>query len=155
MPDLLYLARDSILRSLGRLLGPKYGAIFVDEVISDFIEASFQMPKANINFSSNDLFLGWLHEWIGSLVVAREILLGSFTIADDFMATTSTSTTIAQREITKKEKRRNRILLSLASSILPLLVDSSLWNLSIENRFASMKSTTAKNSETTLSPQAL
>ena len=124
-PDLFSVARDSILRSLGKLLGPKFGAIFVDEFVSDFIEASFQMPKANRDNASFDAFGGWLHEWIGSLVVAREILLGSFSITDSDTTTDNTT----ERQTTKIENRRNRILLSLASSILPLLVDSSLWKL--------------------------
>lgn len=142
-PDFILLARDSILRSLGRLLGPKHGAIFVDELLSDFMEASFQMPKANAHSSSNDLFAGWLHEWVGSLIVAREILRGSFS----FAATKVPSD--------KKEKRRRRILLSLASSILPLLVDCSLWNLPLDNRVASTMKISTDNSDTTLSLQTL
>ena len=75
--DLSSLGRD-ILQTLGKLLGPKHGALFVDEIISDFIEASFQMPTSYHSTDDNNSFVGWLHEWIGSLVVAREVLLGSF-----------------------------------------------------------------------------
>ena len=146
-PDLMVMARDSILRSLGRLLGPKHGAIFVDEVVSDFIEASFQMPKATSHPSANNLFAGWLHEWIGSLIVAREILWGSFSL--------STIATATASSIAKKEKRLRRILLALASSILPLLVDCSLWNLSIDNRIVTTKNISINNSDTMLSPQTL
>lgn len=142
-PDFMVLARDSILQSLGRLLGPKFGAIFVDELLSDFMEASFQMPKANTHSSSNDLFAGWLHEWIGSLTVAREVLWGSFSVSP--IVTSSEKT----------EKRRKRILLSLASSILPLLVDCSLWNLPLDNRTASTDDTTIHDNRNILSPQTL
>ena len=143
-PDFMVLARDSILRSLGRLLGPKYGAIFVDELLSDFMEASFQMPKANAQSSSNDLFAGWLHEWIGSLIVAREVLRGSFSVTPMVMSSSD-----------KREKRRKRILLSLASSILPLLVDCSLWNLPLDNRLDLTDNITANDNGTILSPQTL
>jgi hypothetical protein len=157
-PDSMYAARDSILRSLGKLLGPKHGAIFVDEVISDFMEASFQMPKANSNHSSNDMFVSWLHEWIGSIVVAQEVLMGSFSVTETTASTSTQPDQLDRRElllIEKKEKRRKRILLSLASSILPLIVDCSLWNLSIDNRIATMKNTATNNNDTTLSPQTL
>ena len=146
-PDLMVMARDSILRSLGKLLGPKYGAIFVDEILSDFMEASFQMPKANTNSSSNDLVAGWLHEWIGSLIVAREVLFGSF-----YRAATATASVPSTD---KKEKRRRRILISLASSILPLLVDCSLWNQATENQITIKQNVTTKVSVNMLSPQTL
>ena len=157
-PDSMQSARDSILRSLGKLLGPKYGAIFVDEVISDFMEASFQMPKANNNHSSNEIFVGWLHEWIGSIVVAQEVLMGSFSVMETTASTRTQRDQLDQRElllIEKRENRRKRILLSLASSILPLIVDCSLWNLSIDNRIATMNTTATNNNSTTLSPQTL
>ena len=143
-PDFMVLARDSILRSLGGLLGPKYGAIFVDELLSDFMEASFQMPKANTLSSSNDLFAGWLHEWIGSLIVTREVLRGSFSV-----------TPVVTPAPDKREKRRKRILLSLASSIVPLLVGSSLWNLPLDNRRDLINSIATDNNGTALSPQTL
>ena len=153
-PDFFFLARINILRSLGKLLGPKHGAIFVDEVISDFMEARLQIPKENKNPSSDDSFIGWLHEWIGSLIIAQEVLLGSFS---------ATATTVQQGPLEhtqllsmkKKEKRRNRILLSLASSILPLLVDSSLWSLPIENRFSSVECNANNKGATMISPQTL
>lgn len=152
-PELMHLARDSVLRLLGRLLGPKHGAIFVDEVISDFMEAALQMPKANGNPPSSNLFAGWLHEWIGSLIVAREVLFGSFSVP---MATViNTSTQQEPLSISKKEKRRRRILLSLASSILPLLVDCSLWNLSIDSKIDTVENIATNNSDVILSPQTL
>lgn len=142
-PELMVLARDAILRSLGRLLGPKHGAILVDEIVSDFLEASFQMPKAKN--SSNDLVSCWLHEWLGSIIVAREILLGAFSV----------ERTLNDVPNEKKEKRRRRILISLAASILPLLVDCSLWNLPLENQVFTTNDTTKNISDNLLSPQAI
>ncbi len=130
-PELMVLAKNSILRSLGRLLGPKHGAIFVDEIVSDFLEASFQMPKTNSS--------GWLCEWLGSLIVAKEVLWGSFSAASN--------------NVGKMEKRRRRILMSLASSILPLLVDCSLWNLPLENQIQDIAK--SKSDTDLLSPQTL
>ena len=137
--DLSSLGRD-ILQTLGKLLGPKHGAIFVDEIISDFIEASFQMPTSYHSTDDNNSFVGWLHEWIGSLVVAREVLLGSFSTNSntDINTNTEQHQRQAYESSSKKTKRRSRILQSLASSILPLLIDSSLWNLPTENRLATV-----------------
>jgi hypothetical protein len=122
------------------------------------MEASFQMPKANSNHLANDTFVGWLHEWIGSIVVAQEVLMGSFSVTETTAGTSTQQDQLDQRElllIEKKEKRRKRILLSLASSILPLIVDCSLWNLSIDNRIATTNTTATNNNGTTLSPQNL
>ena len=54
-------------------MGPKYGALFVDEIISDFVEATLQMPKTEIDNEkiSSDLLEGWLHECD---VVRRSVL---------------------------------------------------------------------------------
>jgi len=149
----LKFSRNSILRSLGKLLGPKYGALFVDEIISDFVEATLQMPKTEIDNEkiSSDLLEGWLHEWVGSLIVAQEVLLGCFeanTQREQFQ----------QKElllVEKQEKRKRRILLSLASSILPLLVDCSIWNLPIDSQITSLKNATINDGNTVLSPQTL
>jgi hypothetical protein len=135
--DLSSLGRD-ILQTLGKLLGPKHGAIFVDEIISDFIEASFQMPTSYHSTDDNNSYVGWLHEWIGSLIVAREVLLGSFSNNTNTNTNTEQHQRQAYESSPKKMKRRSRILQSLASSILPLLVDSSLWNLPTENRLATV-----------------
>jgi len=130
--DLASLGRN-ILRTLGKLLGAKYGAIFVDEIVSDFIEASFQMPT--YHHSSDNSYTGWIHEWVGNLCVAREVLLGSFYTTNEDQQQQQQQQTNGS---TKKEKRSSRILKSLASSILPLLVDSSPWNLRTENRLATV-----------------
>lgn len=115
---------NDMLVVFGQTLGGKYGAIFVDNVISDFFEASLRIP------SHRDSFADWLHEWIGSLVVARAVLQGAFAPSEKRLSTTTTTTT----ETGKAQARRHRILGSLASSILPLLVDSAMWNLPLTKR---------------------
>jgi hypothetical protein len=100
-----------MLEAFGRALGVKYGALFVDGVISDLSEASLHMP------SNPDSIAEWMHEWIGSLIVARVVLHGAFCLDDS----------------RKSPTRRHRILESLAASICPLLVDSVLWNLPTSN----------------------
>jgi hypothetical protein len=116
--ELTSLARE-MLRSLGVVLGAKYGAIFVDVVVSDMFEASLQIP------TSHDSHVEWMHEWIGSLTVVKEVLLGAFL---------SKKCSNATEDSNKGERRSYRILQSLASSILSLMVNSSLWNLPISNR---------------------
>lgn len=102
-----------ILHVFGNSLGARYAAIFVDSVLADLIEASQKMP------SGVDSLIEWLHEWIGSLVVVREVVGGAF------------STNEVANGDKKRDQRRKRILLSLASSTLPLLIESSLWSLQL------------------------
>jgi hypothetical protein len=75
--------------------------------------------------SSRDSFHPeFLHKWIGIIVVSREILNGAFSLPSK-----------SSEEISSKERRRRRRLLkSLSSSILPLLVESFLWNLPTTQR---------------------
>jgi hypothetical protein len=110
-PELSSVFREMI-RTLGFALGAKHGAILVDAVVSDFFEASFHLPKRS------DAFLEWVHEWLGSLLVARELLLGIFSSP-------------AASEHGNKQYRTYK---ALALSTLPLLVDSSLWNLPLDDR---------------------
>ena len=107
-PELTSLAREMI-RTLGGSLGAKHGAILIDGIISDFFEASFNMP------SRPDAYVEWLHEWLGSLVVARELILGTFPSPGNM------------------GNKQYKIYQALALSILPLLVDSSLWHLPLQN----------------------
>jgi hypothetical protein len=111
---------NDMLEVFGQTLGAKYGAIFVDRVISDFFEASLRIP------SQPDSFADWLHEWMGSLVVARVVLDGAYDPVEKQLSTKTFSGTA--------QARRHRILESLASSILPLLVDSVMWNLPLHTR---------------------
>jgi hypothetical protein len=59
-----------MLRVLGKILGIKHGSIVVDAFISDFYEASMEQVP-----SFGAAHIEWLHEWIGSLVIAKEVSL--------------------------------------------------------------------------------
>lgn len=109
---------SEMLEAFGTALGAKHGALFVDGVLCDLSEASLNIP------SHQDSFVEWMHEWIGSLAVAKFILHGAFTI----------DAKESRKDSSKSQARCHRILESLASSILPLLVDSTLWNLPINAR---------------------
>jgi hypothetical protein len=62
------LSRE-MLRALGKTLGFKKGAIVVDACISDIYE--IMMEKQSLSYG--DAYIELLHEWIGSLVVAKEV----------------------------------------------------------------------------------
>ena len=64
------LAR-SMLRRLGQALGSKNAAILVDLLISDFYEAT--LDHSFSTSSVGQAHLEWLHQWIGSLVIVKEV----------------------------------------------------------------------------------
>jgi hypothetical protein len=71
-----HLARNMI-RALGTALGPKHGAVFVDSCIADLFEACVsrvEHRQSMVGKSHGD----WLHEWIGSIIVAQEVRLGLY-----------------------------------------------------------------------------
>jgi hypothetical protein len=59
-----------MLTVLGKILGIKHGSILVDALISDFYEASMEQVS-----SFGAAHIEWLHELIGSLVIAKEVSL--------------------------------------------------------------------------------
>jgi hypothetical protein len=59
-----------MLRALGESLGIKHGAIVVDAFVSDIFEASIGGLSL-----SGEAYIEWLHEWIGSLAIAKEVSL--------------------------------------------------------------------------------
>ncbi|KAG7347866.1 hypothetical protein IV203_016571 [Nitzschia inconspicua] len=107
-PSLASLARTTI-QALGESLGPKHAALFIDAVVSNFYEGVSHVP------SSTHTHLAWLHEWIGSVVVARELLIGAFVLCKDEVNTSFS-----------KKARKGRILRSLGSSMLPMIVRTAL-----------------------------
>lgn len=106
--------------------GVKYGAIFVDEVLSDFIEDSLHVPAYDLSS-----YAAWLHQWIGSLYVARGVVFGTFSTVTQEQRQQKRQR--ARGSLFKEEKRRRRILISLASSILPLLVNTHLYCISFRS----------------------
>ena len=65
--DIGLLVRQ-MLQTLGMSLGFKRGAIMVDACISDFYEASLEQLS-----SGGEIHVEFLHQWIGSIVVAEEV----------------------------------------------------------------------------------
>ena len=57
-----------MLQTLGMSLGFKHGAIMVDACISDFYEATLGQLS-----SGGEIHVEFLHQWIGSIVVAKEV----------------------------------------------------------------------------------
>jgi hypothetical protein len=70
------LSRE-MLRALGKTLGFKKGAIVVDACISDIYE--IMTEKQSLSYG--DAYIELLHEWIGSLVVAKEVSCSSLPMA--------------------------------------------------------------------------
>lgn len=62
------LLSKNMLVVLGRILGVKHGALIVDAFISDFCEEGMDRVSS---FGASHI--EWLHNWIGSLVVAKEV----------------------------------------------------------------------------------
>ena len=60
-------AASSLLQMLGTCLGHKHGAIVVDGLIADMFE-SFDTTQQRLAFT-----MEWMHQWIGSLVVANKV----------------------------------------------------------------------------------
>jgi hypothetical protein len=107
--ELASLAKDMI-RVLGESQGPKYAAISIDTILSDFFEATSSAPSAA------SAYLAWLHDWVGGLVVARELLIGAFSPRHNEAS-----------RLGSKNLRKSHILRCLAVSILPLVVQSDFW----------------------------
>jgi hypothetical protein len=62
------------VRELGRALGMKYGSLIVDSCIADFYEAflsRFENTTSTSRIGAS--YSEWLHQWVGCLVVAREV----------------------------------------------------------------------------------
>ena len=58
-----------MLQSLGADLGTKQGALVADALLSDVFE--FHIDKMPNIYSA--VYTDWLHEWIGSLIVANQV----------------------------------------------------------------------------------
>jgi hypothetical protein len=105
-----------MIRSLGELLGPKNAAFFADGCIADLHRSCVSRVESRVSLRSNSQ-LAWIHEWIGSLRVAQEVLVGGFAKTD------------AKPEAVKTDGKRLKILANLAESILPILTTHPLWDL--------------------------
>ena len=133
-----------VLRALGKVLGPKYGACFVDSCIADLFDACVSRTLCQ-NISASQMLMGpshiaWLHEWIGSIALAHEVTLGAFN------GRINSST---ECDLSKNDRRQQRLLAKLASSVLPVVVSSPLWDLPTSRTSL----TSCPNTVTSQSPQ--
>lgn len=121
-PPLRHMTRETkevavnMLRSLGKALGPKYTAVFVDACIADLFEACVSRVESRVSLVGKSQ-TEWLHERIGSILVVQEMLIGAFAKEPEGPGAS------------KRDQKRSRILTDLASSILPIMISSPLYDL--------------------------
>jgi hypothetical protein len=106
----------NMLRSLGKALGPKYTAVFVDACIADLFEACVSRVESRVSLVGKSQ-TEWLHERIGSIFLVQEMLIGAFAMEPEGPGAS------------KRDQKRSRILSDLASSILPIVISSPLYDL--------------------------
>ena len=100
----------TLVKTLGWVLGPKNGCLFVDACIADLHESCVLQVERGLAGRSH---VSWLHEWIGIAVVAEHVLVG---LLDNNYGTV------------KEKRRTSRRVKALAAALFPLLlVDSPLW----------------------------
>jgi hypothetical protein len=108
----------TMLRSLGKALGPKYTAVFADACIADLFEACVSRVESGVSLVGKSQ-IEWLHERIGSIFLVQEMLIGAFAKEPEGLG--------ASKQ--EQRRKRSRILSDLASSILPIVVSSPLYDL--------------------------
>ena len=69
-----------MLRLLGKALGMKQSTIFVDSIIADLYEECLSRVDNQLNLTGKSQ-VQWLHQWIGSLVLAREVRASVFSLS--------------------------------------------------------------------------
>jgi hypothetical protein len=106
----------NMLRSLGKALGPKYTAVFADACIADLFEECVSRVESRVSLVGKSQ-TEWLHERIGSIFLVQEMLIGAFTKEPEGPGAS------------KRDQKRSRILSDLASSILPIVISSPLYDL--------------------------
>lgn len=106
--DTVALAK-SLVSTLGRVLGPKGGCLFVDACIADLHESCVLRVERSLAGTSQ---VSWVHEWIGIVVVAEQVLVG--------LTGSNCGKLKEERRILKRVK-------ALAAALFPLVVDSPLW----------------------------
>lgn len=112
-------AASNCLRKLGKALGPKHAALVVDATVADLYEACV----TRIEEGGHQALIGpgqieWLHEWMGSLIFAKDVLVGAFAPLD-----------ADRKKDQKKERKRSLILTSLAASVLSIITSNTLIDL--------------------------
>jgi hypothetical protein len=112
-------AASDCLNRLGQALGPKYAALLVDACIADVYESLTARVERRVSLTGASQTL-WLHEWVGVLVAAKELVKGAF---GQGVASPG-----------KEASKRTRILEEMVASVLPILASSPLFDLPSSNR---------------------
>ena len=108
----------TMVHGIGRILGPKHAAIFVDACVADLFNDCVARVEAK-NSRTGRSQEAWCHQWIGCLTLMREVLKGGFS-------------DLGQNIESSKSARKNlKYLSSLATSILPIMVSAPLWDLPV------------------------
>ena len=108
----LHLAENCLL-NLGKALGERHGALLADSMVADLFESCVARAERQIPFTGQS-HVEWLHEWIGSIRVAKKIVEGSFSEA---------------HSNSKKKSKRSQILFEFCSSVLPIVSSAPLFDL--------------------------
>ena len=108
----------TMVQGIGRILGPKHAAIFVDACIADLFNDCVTRVEAK-NSRTGRSQEAWCHQWIGCLILMRDILKGGFS---DLGQNINSSKTV---------RKKMKYLSSLATSILPIIVSAPLWDLPV------------------------
>jgi len=141
-------AMKAMVQLFGSILGTKHVAVFVDNCVADLFEAcsTRAMSKGNGSDLKDKMFLfcgsdqvDWLYKWIGSLVLANELLVGVFSPVVNLEEDVSEKQTkwpakannvaSSQYYDARLDKRGKKYILKLTSSILPVMTSAPLWNL--------------------------
>jgi hypothetical protein len=99
-----------LINSLGQLLGPKRVSRWVDSALADFFQATLSRVEERVSLVGRTQ-LQWLHERIGDLVLLEPLLCGAF-----------------QQD---GHTRNGKLMLKLASSVIPVLTNAPISNLPI------------------------
>eukprot|EP00978_Attheya_sp_CCMP212_P010097 scaffold24247_cov54-Attheya_sp.AAC.7 len=122
-----------MIRMFGLALGQKRAAMFIDGCIADVFEACTESSEATSNFVTIG-HVAWLHRWAGTILVAHEVLIGSF--CEDRRKTFEEVGSVAlhlagiiSATTAKEEKTRKKALHTLVSALVPIIFSAPLWDL--------------------------
>ncbi|GKZ00737.1 hypothetical protein MPSEU_001025600 [Mayamaea pseudoterrestris] len=107
------------IRNLGKALGSKFTALLVDAFIADAYESLAERVERHSSLTGVSQ-VAWLHEQIGAVILAKELLVGAFSVDEN-------------QE--KQQRKQVRLLEDLATAILPIITSSHLFELPSTMRF--------------------
>lgn len=119
-------AREMV-HALGTTLGEKGASLFVDACVADVLEACIAATHSLTGPRQAE----WLHEWIGRLVIANEVLAGAFegSQPQQSMIEDTVGEKTSDSKRSRQERKRLKRLHSLAGAILPVITSAPLWAL--------------------------